>query len=142
MRAAGAIEGTDIEMDPKAVVWMDVGFILVSFSKTGNLGDAYIKRLWSEVTRAIKPPDVEGVPPLSVVRNRGVKQLGMILFIAEYDKQQGTALSSRAASTYLSIVSAVANRCKGSLAAKFVADNYIELLRPYIHESDGDGYAG
>jgi hypothetical protein len=143
MCAARAIEGTDIEMNPKAVVWMDVGFILVSFSKTGSLGDAYIKRLWSEVTRTIKPPELDGIaPPLSVVKNRGVKQLGMILFLAEYDKQQGTTLSSKAASTYLSIVSAVSDHCEGSLAAKIVADKYIELLRPYIYEDGRDRYAG
>jgi len=32
--------------------------------------------------------------------------------------------------------------CIGSLAAKMVADKYIELLSPYIHESGGNGYAG
>jgi hypothetical protein len=135
MSAAGAIEGRDIEMDPKTLVWTDVGFILASFSHVGtSLGDAFIKKLWSELTREIKPPDLDGEPPLSVIKNRGVKQLGMILFLAEYDKQQGTTLSAKAASTYLSIVSAVSNHCEGSVAAKIVAGKYIELLRPYIGE--------
>ena len=58
------------------------------------------------------------------------------------DKQQGTTLSSKAASTYLSIVSAVSNHCEGSLAAQMVADAYITMLKPYIHEGIGDGYAG
>jgi hypothetical protein len=142
MRAAGAIEGTDTMMTPEAVVWMDIGFIFVSFSKTGSHGDAYIKRLWSEVTLEIKPTGIDGVPPLSVVKNRGVKQLNMIFFLAEYDKQKGTSLSSKAASTYLSSVSAVSNHCEGSLAAKIITDAYIELLRPYTHESGGGGYAG
>jgi hypothetical protein len=142
MRAAGAIDGTDIVMTPEAVVWMDIGFILVSFSKTDSQGDAYIKRLWSEVTLKIKPTGIDGVPPLSVVKNRGVKQLNMIFFLAEYDKQKGTSLSSKAASTYLSSVSAVSNHCEGSLAAKIVTDAYIELLRPYAHESGRGGYAG
>jgi len=142
MRAAGAIEGADVETDPKAVLWMDVGFILVSFSKTGSLEDAYIQKLWVEVTRKIKPPDVDGVPALSVFGNRGVKQLGMIVFLAEYDKQQGTTFSSKAASAYLSIVSAVSNHCEGSLAVKLVTNAYTELLRPYIHENGGGGYAG
>jgi hypothetical protein len=66
----------------------------------------------------------------------------MIFFLAEYDKQKGTSLSSKAASTYLSSVSAVSNHCEGSLAAKIVTDAYIELLRPYTHESGGGGYAG
>jgi hypothetical protein len=65
----------------------------------------------------------------------------MIVLLAAYDKAKGTNLSSRAASTYLSIVSAVATQCDGSLAAKIVSDAYIELLRQYIRESDERGYA-
>ncbi len=142
MRAAGAIEGEDFERDPKLVVWTDIGFILASFNRTDSAGNAYIETLWEEVTRTIRPPDVDGVPPLSVFENHGVKQLGMVSLLANYDKLQGTTLSSKAASTYLSIVPAVSNHCDGSLAAKIVADTYIELLSPYIHDSGGNRYAG
>jgi hypothetical protein len=173
MRAARAIEGTDIEVEPKTVIWTDIGFILASFRSTGSADDAYIEKLWEEVTRRIKPPDAnihcffestdttndansdklweefgnifrptdKIAPFLSGVPNRGVKQLRMILVLADYDKVQGTNLSSRAASTYLSIVSAVAAHCDGSLAAKMVADKYAELLGPYIHDNGGNGYA-
>ena len=142
MRAVGAIEGKDFERDPKLFVLADVGYILASFSSAESTRDAYREKLWEEVTRTIKPPDGDGVPSLSVIKNHGVKQLGMVSLLADYDKLQGTTLSSKAASTYLSIVSAVYNRCYGSLATKMVADTYNELLRPYIHESGGEGYAG
>lgn len=141
MRAAGAIEGKDFERDPKLVVWLDVGFILASVSRTGS-GIDYIDKLWEEVTRAIRPPAVDGLPSLNVVPNRAVEQLGLVFLLAEYDKQRGTILTSKAASTYHSIVSAVYDHCDGSLAAKMVADKYAELLSPYIHESGGNGYAG
>ena len=142
MRAAGVIQGADIEINPKKVIWMDVGFILVSFSKTGSLEDEYIKKLWGAVTRKIKPSDVHGTPPLSVLPNRGVEQLMLIPFLTEYDKVQETALLSKAASTYLSIVSAVSSHCGTSLAVKLVTNAYTELLRPYIHENGWGGYAG
>ena len=141
MRAAGAIEGKDFERDPKLVVWLDVGFILAAVRKTGS-GIDYIDKLWEEVTREIKPPDVDGLPSLNVVPNRAVEQLGLVFLLAEYDKQRGTILTSKAASTYHSIVSAVYDHCDGSLAAKMVADKYAELLSPYIHDSGGNGYAG
>lgn len=111
MRAAGAIEGDDFERDPKLVVWTDVGFILACFRRTGCTGEAYIEMLWEAVTRTIRPPDVEGVPPLSVFENHGVKQLGMVSLLSEYDTQRGTNLTSKAASTYRSIVSAVYSHC-------------------------------
>ena len=142
LRAEGAIEGKDFELNPKHVVLVDVGSILASFSKSGSTGDAYIATLWQELTRLIEPPDVKSVPPLSGVPNRGVKQLSMVVFLAKYDKQRKTTLSSKAASTYRCIVLAVYDHCDGSLAAKMVADKYIELLSPYIHESGGNGYAG
>ena len=141
MRAMGAIEGEEFEANPNHVVWLDVGFILASVRKTGS-GIDYIDTLWEEVTREIKPPDVDGLPSLNVVPNRAVEQLGLVSLLAEYDKQRGTILTSKAASTYHSIVSAVYDHCDGSLAAKMVADKYIELLSPYIHDSGGNGYAG
>jgi Na+-transporting methylmalonyl-CoA/oxaloacetate decarboxylase gamma subunit len=141
MRAMGAIEGEEFEANPKHVVWLDVGFILASLRKTGS-GIDYIDKLWEEVTRAIRPPDVDGLPSLNVVPNRAVEQLGLVSFLASYDTQRGTDFTSKAASTYHSIVSAVATHCDGSLAAKMVADKYIELLSSYIHESGRNGYAG
>ena len=110
-------------------------------SRTGS-GIDYIDKLWEEVTRAIRPPDVHGLPSLNVVPNRAVEQLGLVSLLAEYDKQRGTILTSKAASTYHSIVSAVYDNCDGSLAAKMVADKYAELLSPYIHDSSGNGNAG
>jgi hypothetical protein len=142
LRAEGAIEGKDFELNPKHVVLVDVESILAAFSKSGSTGDAYIATLWQELTRLIEPSDVKGVPPLSGVPNRGVKQLSMVVFLAKYDKQRGTDFTSKAASTYHSIVSAVYGHCAGSLATKMVADRYIELLSPYIHGSGGNGYAG
>jgi hypothetical protein len=142
MRALGAITGTGVETEPKMVIWAHVGCILASFSRTDSTGNAYIETLWEEVTRTIKPPDVDGAPPLSVFENFGVKQPEMVSLLVEYDKRRGTTLSSKAASAYLSIVSAVSSHFWDSLAAKMVADKYAELLSPYIHESGGNGYAG
>jgi hypothetical protein len=99
--------------------------------------------LWSELMGRISPPtEDEVLRPLFFIKNEGVKRLGMVSLLANYDRQQGTTLSSKVASTYLSLVSAVSNHCEGSLAAKIVADAYVELLRPYIHGSGRDGYAG
>lgn len=142
MRAVGAIEGTDIEIAPETVIWTDVGFILASFNKADSTNGRYIKKLWEEVTREIEPPDVDGVPPLSVVGNHGVKQLGMMLCLDDYDKAQRTTLSSRAATTYLAIASSVYSHYKDSLAARLVMDAYGDLLKPYVTEGGGNGYAG
>jgi len=141
MRAAGAIKGKDFARDPKLVVWFDVGLILASMRRTGG-GTDYIDKLWEEVTRAISPPDVDDPPSLNAMPNCAVEQLCLVSLLSEYDKHRGTTLSSNAASTYLSIVSAVSDHCDGSLAAKMVADKYTELLSPYIHDSGGNGYAG
>ena len=141
MRAVGAIEGNYFECVAKLVIWLDVGYILASVRRTGS-GNDYIEKLWEEVTRAIKPPNVDGQPSLDVVPNRAVEQLGLVLLLAEYDTRRGTTLTSKAASVYRHIVTAVYDHCDGSLAAKMVADKYIELLSPYIRESGGNGYAG
>ena len=140
MREDGAIEGKELEAEPKHVVWLDVGFILASVRRTGS-GIDYIDMLWEEVTRAIRPPDVDGLPSLSVVPKRAVEQLGFVSLLAEYDTQQGTNFTSKAASAYRRIVTAVRDHC-GSLAAKRVADKYIELLSPYIYDGGGNKYAG
>jgi hypothetical protein len=141
IRAVRAIEGESMEVEPKTQIWTDIGFILASFSKTGGMDGAYIETLWSEVTREIEPPHIDGVPALSHFTNRGVKQLGLIVLLKEYDRLQSTILSSQAASTYLGIVSAVRTRCDGSLSAKIVADEYFRLLSPYIQDEGGSGYA-
>jgi hypothetical protein len=141
MRAIGALQGKELEADPKHVIWLDVGYILASVRRTGS-GTEYIDKLWEEVTRAIKPPNVDGLPSLDVVPNRGVEQLGLVSLLAEYDTQRGTDFTSKAASVYRRIVTAVCGHCDGSLAAKMVADKYAELLSPYIHDSGENGNAG
>jgi hypothetical protein len=103
MRAVGAIEGNSFECDPKLVIWLDVGYILASVRRTGS-GVDYIDMLWEEVTRAIKPPNVDGQPSLDVVPKRAVEQLGLVSLLAEYDTQQGTNFTSKAASVYRRIV--------------------------------------
>lgn len=140
MRAAGALEGRDLERNPKDVVWTDVADILAIFSRTSSTGDVYIEKLWEEVTRRIKPTAEWGA--LCGVPISGVKQLGMVYLLAEYDKRCGTTFSSKAASTYLAIVSAVSAHCDGSLAVNIVADTYTELLRPYNHESGRGEHSG
>lgn len=142
MRAAEAFAGERCEVVPELIVWADLGNIFASFSKFVKGGDSYIETLWKEINGTIQPSHVKDAPPLSRLPNRGVKQLAMVGILAEYDKHTGTILSSKAASTYLSVVSAVSSHCDGSLAPKMVADKYIELLKPYIHENGGDGYAG
>jgi hypothetical protein len=96
---------------------------LLSLSRCGTVGQSHLQRV-------------------SVLPNRGVQQFMMIPFLAEYDRLQGTALLSKAASTYLSIVSAVSSRCGDSLAVKLVTNAYTELLKSYLHEDGRDGYAG
>jgi hypothetical protein len=141
IRAASALNGANAGIDPTVLVWMDVGRILACFSRAVGHTEAYIDRLWSEVTSQIRPHHGDGVPELSRFTDQGVEQLGMIVCLKEYDKRQGTAFSSRAASTYLAIVSAVATHCDGSLAAKLVADEYIRILSPYIRDDGRSGYA-
>jgi hypothetical protein len=76
------------------------------------------------------------------MNNSGIKIPSLLPMLNNYDNLQSTDYALKAASSYLSIVSSVFNRCEGSLAAKVVAGTYTELLRPYIHESGGGGYAG
>jgi hypothetical protein len=143
LRAVKAIEGGDIVEDPRRILISDIARILVAFRDAGGSDHSYLEMLWSELIGRISPPTGDEIQrPLFFIKNEGVKRLGMVSLLANYDRQQGTSLSSNAASTYLSIISAVSNHCEGSLAAKIVADAYVELLRPYIHKSGRDGYAG
>lgn len=142
MRAAKAFVGESCEVLPEFVVWTDLGNILASFSPFVNEGDTYIETLWKEINGTIQLSHVKDVPPLSGLPNRGVKEPAIVGILAEYDKHGGTILSSRAASTYLSVVSAVSSHCDGSLPPKIISEAYRGLLNPYVKATDRSENAG
>lgn len=139
-RVVNAAGGGDYELDSQDVVRADIARILVAFRDTEAAEDTYLETLWEEIVEHISPSDI--VNSLFEIENMGIEIPLMLPVLNNYDKLQNTTFASKAASTYLSIVSSVFNRCEGSLAAKVVAGTYTELLRPYIHESGGGGYAG
>jgi hypothetical protein len=91
--------------------------------------------LWDGVTDLLVPSDEDTfIRPLLMLENEGVNQLGMVSLLALHDKMENTLHAAKAAATYLFIVSAVSEHCKGSIAAKVVADAYRELLTPYTRQ--------
>jgi hypothetical protein len=103
LRAVKALGGK-VNVDPKTLIRVDLETILVSFRDTESLRDDYLTKLWRVVKGQLHISDVR---PISEIENEGVRQLGMITYLTEYDNQKGTAFASRAASIYLSIVSAI-----------------------------------
>lgn len=141
IRAARALNGTEIE-EPNTLVLHDIAAILIGFRNTQSSGDKYIERLWRGIAgRHLRTKD-KSFSSLYDCAATGEKPLRMVLVLAMHDELQRTNLASSAASTYLALVSEVSSHCGDSLAVKLVTDAYVELLRPYIHESRGDGYAG
>jgi hypothetical protein len=143
LRAVKAIEGGEIVENPERIVMTDIARILVAFRDTDSPGDSYLEMLWRETVGLISPPTGDEVlRPLFLIKNEGVKRLGMVSLLVKYDKQQRTHLASKAASTYLSILSEVRSHCGDSVAVRLVANAFIEQLRPYANEGGGDGYDG
>lgn len=132
LKAEAAGSSADIPKS-KLLVVDDAVSILAAFRDTDS--SDYIYNLWF-VLKDHFPKNLF-VRPLFAL-DSCVMQLGMILFLAEYDKQNETNLVSRAASTYMSIVSVVASHCDRSVPAKAVVNAYFKLLRPYIHEAGRD----
>jgi hypothetical protein len=137
-RVVNATGGGDYELDSQDVVRADIARILVAFRDTEAAEDTYLETLWEEIVEHISPSDI--VKSLFEIENMGIKIPSLLPMLNNYDNLQNATYASKAASSYLSIVSSVFNRCEGSLATKVVAGTYTELLRPYIHESGGGIY--
>jgi len=146
MRAAKALKGAELG-STESVVLADISEILVRLANAGGGRLRAAARLFHGLRLRINPRIQDTVADteemLSCVTTSGdLTPPGMVLLLDMYDALQGTDFAAKAATTYLSLVSAAATLCGDSLALRLVTEAYAELLRPYLLKSSGDGNTG